>query len=240
MQSNRLDLIRSLPFMSISRLAATLNCFVIFGILAMAVVAGVAIDKLRVGGPLYDEIVSAKDIVADVLPPPLFVIEAYQEVTRIAHAPEDAALRAEKLRGLRANYEARHAAWVEADVPDEIRRKLIVESDRAAQELWTEIEKGFLPAALAGDMDRLRGSFAKISVAFDAHHKIVDELVVNTRAFSQRVEQAATREAQWFVFQGDSVKTCEQSDGAISVVLKFLDRSRERGRDGLQDFAREA
>ena len=40
--------------------------------------------------------------------------------------------------------------------------------------------------------------------------------------------------------QGDSVKSCEESDGAISVVLKFLDRSRERGRDGLQDFAREA
>jgi hypothetical protein len=38
----------------------------------------------------------------------------------------------------------------------------------------------------------------------------------------------------------DSVKSCEQSDGAISVVLKFFDRSRERGRDGLQNFAREA
>ena len=40
--------------------------------------------------------------------------------------------------------------------------------------------------------------------------------------------------------QGDLVKSCEQPDGAISVVLKLLDRSSDRGRDGFQDFAREA
>lgn len=40
--------------------------------------------------------------------------------------------------------------------------------------------------------------------------------------------------------QGDSVKTGEQSDCAIFVVLKLLDGAGWRGRDGLEDFEDEA
>ena len=40
--------------------------------------------------------------------------------------------------------------------------------------------------------------------------------------------------------QGDSVKSGEHPDGAISVVLELLNGSRKRRRDEFQDFARAA
>lgn len=38
---------------------------------------GLSITDVRVGGPRYADIVQKKDLVADILPPPVFVIEGY-------------------------------------------------------------------------------------------------------------------------------------------------------------------
>ena len=35
------------------------------------------IDQVRVQGKIYEQIVSGKDLIADVLPPPEYIIEAY-------------------------------------------------------------------------------------------------------------------------------------------------------------------
>jgi methyl-accepting chemotaxis protein len=47
---------------------------------ALAVSAGLflhALEKVKVTGPLYAEIVEAKDLVADILPPPEYIVESY-------------------------------------------------------------------------------------------------------------------------------------------------------------------
>jgi hypothetical protein len=48
------------------------------------------------------------------------------------------------------------------------------------------------------------------------------------------------RQGMWTNCHGVSVKACEQPDGAISVVLKSLDGSGGRRRDGFEDFEDEA
>lgn len=54
-------------------------------VFAIAIVAFIALfaitvatlSRLQVGGPLYAAIVSDKDLIADALPPPAYIIEAY-------------------------------------------------------------------------------------------------------------------------------------------------------------------
>ena len=43
--------------------------------------SGFAIGKVKVGGPLYDEIALGKDLVADFRPPPEYIINSFLEVT---------------------------------------------------------------------------------------------------------------------------------------------------------------
>ena len=65
--------------------------------LTTLVVAGVrawvAVRTVEVGGPLYAKIIPDKDLVADILPPPAYVVEAYAKVlevaTEIDHAPQE-------------------------------------------------------------------------------------------------------------------------------------------------------
>lgn len=184
---------------SVSRLSATFSALVIVGILALAGASGLAIETLRIGSPMYERIVSSKDLIADILPPPLYVIEAFQEVTRLKDAPEDFTRRVEKLQALRSQYLQRHAHWVDSDMEAEIRRRLTIDSDREARRFWTEIENGFLPAVRNRDRARARQSFERISAVYDAHRKIVDEVVELANAHSARIERSAHQHKFWFL-----------------------------------------
>ena len=50
-----------------------------FGLLARRLV-----HQVRVGSPLYLSILEGKDLLADVLPPPCYVVESYQLVLQLA------------------------------------------------------------------------------------------------------------------------------------------------------------
>jgi methyl-accepting chemotaxis protein len=57
------------------------------GIIATVAVSAVSINTVRVGGGDYDKIVQVKDLVADILPPPLYIIEAYLDAN-LAYAQQ--------------------------------------------------------------------------------------------------------------------------------------------------------
>jgi methyl-accepting chemotaxis protein len=46
------------------------------GIVVFGTVAYLAINKVKVGGPIYKQVVEGKDLIADILPPPEYIIES--------------------------------------------------------------------------------------------------------------------------------------------------------------------
>jgi methyl-accepting chemotaxis protein len=46
------------------------------------------VQEVQVNGPLYQRIVEGKDIVADILPPPEYIIESYLVVLQMVQEPE--------------------------------------------------------------------------------------------------------------------------------------------------------
>lgn len=46
------------------------------------------LDQVRVNGPLYARSVQGKDLVADILPPPEYALEAHDLGLQIAREPE--------------------------------------------------------------------------------------------------------------------------------------------------------
>lgn len=49
----------------------------IVGLIIFALLSYFTIEKLKVNGKMYKEIVQGKDLVADILPPPEYIIESY-------------------------------------------------------------------------------------------------------------------------------------------------------------------
>ena len=87
------------------------------GIILAATVSSTSVNQVRVGGPTYEQIIQGKDLVADILPPPAYVIEAYLEATLALNRASPLADSAAKLTQLRTDYNDRHKYWVEFE-PD--------------------------------------------------------------------------------------------------------------------------
>ena len=167
-------------------------------VLLSALISGYALERLKVGGPLYDGIVQGKDVVADVLPPPAYVIESYLEATLALNDPASVQRRTERLAQLHKEYDARRAYWTSQPLDPELQKLLTSDSDLKVQAFWTDIESGLMPALARGDMEAARTAYARVSEAYAAHRKIIDNVVaLATRLNADDESKAADEETQY-------------------------------------------
>ena len=75
---------------------------------AFAYVSFSTLERVRVGGPVYEQISSGKELIADILPPPAYIIEAYLLSLQLSTEKERGAIGAATLRSkaLKDEYEA--------------------------------------------------------------------------------------------------------------------------------------
>src|SRR5919108_169668 len=69
--------------LSIGRAVNLFGLIVTLGCVAVLWTGISALSELKVGGPVYRQIVLGKDLIADILPPPEYVIESYLETTAL-------------------------------------------------------------------------------------------------------------------------------------------------------------
>jgi hypothetical protein len=72
---------------SISAAITIFGLITAVGLFAVLFTSGYALQQLRIGGSLYSQIKLGNDLVADILPPPEYVLEAYLEATLALHDP---------------------------------------------------------------------------------------------------------------------------------------------------------
>src|SRR5688572_7724974 len=89
-----------------TKLALLVGLFLV-GLLAFTGVAWQTLGKVKVNGPLYRDIVQGKDVIADVLPPPEYIIESYLVVLQMVEETDKGRIAAYIERGkkLRGEYE---------------------------------------------------------------------------------------------------------------------------------------
>jgi methyl-accepting chemotaxis protein len=112
-----------------ARLKTLVGLFVV-GFMLVGALAARTIPRVVVNGPVYADIVRGKDLVADILPPPEYVIESYLVVLQLLREPDAAgqAALAARLETLRADFETRHAVWVRELPEGALKQKMVKES----------------------------------------------------------------------------------------------------------------
>lgn len=147
-----------------------------------------ALRELKVGGPVYQRIVMGKELVADVLPPRAFLLEAYLETTLIANEPWSLAPRRTRLVQLHKEYDDRLAYWRQQDLNPALRNQLLNAAHQPAQRFWDVIEKTYLPAVEKGDSQAAGDAFLSIKEAFEDHHAANDAVVAGATRLSSALE----------------------------------------------------
>jgi methyl-accepting chemotaxis protein len=182
--------------MKISGVLKTFGAALAVGIALAGGLSLVAIESLRVGGPLYRQIEHNKDIIADILPPPLYVVEADLVATKLLEHPETVEAAATKLAALKKDYDARRAFWTSADIDAGMRDALVTESAAPAADFWREIEQDILPAVRAGDTVRARQALDRADAAYERHRAVIDKVVLMATKDAEAVKAKSAEQTR--------------------------------------------
>jgi methyl-accepting chemotaxis protein len=158
-------------------------CFVVIGLFAAR-----SINSIRLGGPLHTSNQQLSDLVADILPPPAYVIEAYLETTLALQNPSEVEDHAQRLARLRTDYAARLTHWRSSNISNDMKATLVDKANPPAEKFWSIIDDSFLPALRRGDSAAAAQSYAELSRHYTDHRAGIDATVIAATA-----EQAALK-----------------------------------------------
>lgn len=179
-----------------SRLSVKLGVFVaVFVVLFGAFVFMVhrAIETVRVNGEMYHKIILGKDLIADVLPPPEYIIEAYLLSLQLSQERDPTRLSELVARGnrLRIEYENRHEFWKRTLPPDALGDMMTITSYRPAIEFFELRDNQFVPAIRSNETERSASALLQMQKLYEMHRLAIDEVVKMANARNAGFEAEA-------------------------------------------------
>lgn len=187
---------------------------------------GWRIEHVIMGGPIQRESQEASDLIADILPPPVYVIEPYLVANQIARHPETLAANTPKLRALRESYDARQAYWRDSAIAPDLQQAITRDVEAGAQAFWKELDTDFLPAVRNGDPGEINASFERMSNAYEGHRASVDRAVEMAIAYQKSLKAEAERQIALTIWQllALAVLIAAATTGFIIFVLRKVIR----------------
>lgn len=149
-----------------------------------------------VGGPEYSQIALGKDLIADVLPPPAYLLVAQLNVIEMQEEehPDVLAQLVTQAARLREDFTARQKYWNEKLPEGEIKKLLTVDSATPALKYFQVRDEEFIPLIKQGNhAEALKIHEGKLDPLFEEHKAAVDKLVAAanswTTANEKRIEE---------------------------------------------------
>jgi diguanylate cyclase (GGDEF)-like protein len=130
-----------------------------------------------------------KDIVADILPPPLYLVEAHLLTHQVMQAPvQDREALAKGYDRLQAHYDAESQRWASKAklLAPEVTDALFGLQKTKADAYWAAVRQDFLPAVLKNEEPAIRPAFATLDRLYQEHREGVDITVVVARRWADQ------------------------------------------------------
>ena len=171
-------------------IAAFVTCMALFGAWTYQ-----AFERNRINGALYKEIYKRQDLVAQVLPPPMFLLEAYQLAMEIRVARSRYEIDALAARALvkKTEFLQAHLDWQKTAIDPEL-RGLLNASRAPGEALFDTLFNQVLPAIRAGRKDDLDYAQQAVTQAFEAHRLAILSVVALATKQVAEVEASAGAE----------------------------------------------
>jgi methyl-accepting chemotaxis protein len=151
----------------------------LIGSIALLFISLRTINDVKIRGPLYQDIVSYKDLLADILPPPAYLIESYLTCFELMKAKDgEQADLIKKLGTLEADYKDRHAFWLQELKNEGLRQSMLEQSTAPALEFFFRAKKDFIPAIQQGNLVAAQAALdGPLTTAYKQHRAAIDKTV---------------------------------------------------------------
>lgn len=178
--------------LKLSQRFAVLLCVFALGFIVYGASSFKIINDLKVNGPLYQRIVQGKDLVADILPPPEYILESYLVILQLQEAgKEEQGKLVERLKALKGDYDTRHDFWVKENLGGELAEVFLKQAHEPALRFYKIAFDEFVPVLVKGDKDATRSSLDRMKVAYESHRQAIDRVVDITNKRNASDEESA-------------------------------------------------
>ena len=158
------------------------NVLIVLVIVAIALSTFVVM-QIRYGGPIFQKYALQDELLADILPPPAYVVEPYLEASLAMANPAQSAAHIKALGQLEKDYLARKAYWQTAPLPSD-EAAVLKDSQKSADAFWAAIDQRFIPAVRAGDVAAMRQvNDSELAPNYSAQHDAILRLVDMSNTF---------------------------------------------------------
>lgn len=164
------------------------------GIIILSALSYFTIEKLRVNGDMYNQIVQGKDLIADILPPPDYIVESYLNAFEMLDEPDKAKLNLliEKAKTLRNEYNERHNFWIQNLPESEMKEDMVKKSYTPAKDFYDIRDTKFVPLVLSGKIDEARYLLdTKMKEKYNLHRSYIDKVVKQANVNNRLLEKEA-------------------------------------------------
>ena len=175
-----------------------------FAALHVAVMLGIAVygawsfkvlNNLKVNGPVYQRIVQGKDLIADILPPPEYIIESYlTSLQAMTAQPEERKGFIAALKSLKNDYDTRHDYWSKENLDEALRVELLSNADKPAQDFYRVAFGRFVPALEKGDTAAATTALEAMKQSYTVHRNAINKLVELANKRNELDEASAKNE----------------------------------------------
>ncbi|EHI98429.1 methyl-accepting chemotaxis sensory transducer [Clostridium sp. DL-VIII] len=177
-----------------SKLIVVICCFML-GFIIFGLCSLYSLSKVKVNGEMYNEIVQGKDLVADILPPPEYIIEsdllAYQLLNETDNSKiEEIIKRSEELE---ADYNERHEYWDKTLPKGDMRQYMIEDSYKYAVQFFKIRDDELFSAVRQGDKEKAESIVnGPLLEAYNNHRQYIDKVVTLANENNASVEGQAS------------------------------------------------
>jgi len=170
--------------------------YTIFGLVSFS-----TLNILRVNGDLYNHIIMSKDLIADVLPPPGYIIESYLGVLQMVDETDPAQMDYffSELKELEADYNARHEFWVNENLLEKgaLRDAMLIGAYDPAIQFYKIVNSQFISALQKGDREYARKlAYGDLKTLYTTHRESVDQVVLGATEKHKKTEALAATTIQ--------------------------------------------
>ena len=154
--------------------------------------------QIKISGPIYTEIIRGKDLIADILPPPEYIIESYLSVLVISNSNDEKEIETniKKINTLKNDFITRHNYWDKELPQGKMKEILLVSSYQPAMKFYETFETTFLPSLKSKDKQKMFESMSILKEQYQLHRLQIDQLVTLANEYASQNEQKAAKSVQ--------------------------------------------
>jgi len=187
-----------LSHMTIRNKVLLMTGLIVLALLVQGYLVNRSVQEIRIHGPLYAEILEHKSLIADVIPPPGYIVESFLVVHQLLEDSSGSARVAltKRMQEMQQDFETRHAYWRDQLRNDGQRQLMSQRAYEPAARFFKTYEQVFLPALYAGQVDVARAALRGPMLRdYEDHRQQIQRVITTSQASVLSREAAAAKTA---------------------------------------------